>query len=167
MRLFVGIALDETTRAAFASALEKVRPLCDAKWVKPEKAHLTLAFLGDVPLEPLSTQVREVAARHRARSMRLHRAGHFDRRVLWLGVEGDFAELHADLERTLGLKPEHEKFTAHITLARAKRPRGERAFSDCAAALENFESPPMPVDRLSLFDSRGGQYVPLLEAPLI
>jgi RNA 2',3'-cyclic 3'-phosphodiesterase len=169
MRLFAGIAFDDETRAAFARALDSVRALADAKWTRADKAHLTLVFLGDADVRVCVARLQAVAARHGALSLQLRGAGAFSRRVLWLGVGGDLAplrELQADLERTLEKPGEHAAYTPHVTLARARRPRGDRALEQAAAALASFESAPFPVRALTLFDSRGGGYQVIAQAQL-
>src|SRR5271156_443145 len=62
-RLFVGIALDDATRAACADAAARLRA-CDfaARYEDPAKLHVTLAFLGNVE----ATRVDEIENAARA-----------------------------------------------------------------------------------------------------
>jgi 2'-5' RNA ligase len=162
MRLFSGIAFDDATRAAFARALDLARPHADhAKWEKVEKAHLTLEFLGEADPAVHGARLVEVAARHAPFTLRLSGAGAFDRRILWLGVDGDLGALRSV---RLELGPlDQPVYTPHITLARAKKPR---SFAPAVKALEGFAAPPFRVEALTLFESRHGSYVPLTTAAL-
>ncbi|MFP2930804.1 2'-5' RNA ligase family protein, partial [Pyxidicoccus sp. 3LG] len=66
----------------------------------------------------------------------------------------------------LGFEPEHREYTAHLTLARSKDPRGDPALARCAHALSESDFGEGRVDRLVLFESKGGHYLPRLEVPL-
>ncbi|MFP2910467.1 2'-5' RNA ligase family protein, partial [Pyxidicoccus sp. 3LFB2] len=66
----------------------------------------------------------------------------------------------------LGFEPEHREYTAHLTLARAKDPRGDPALARCAQALEASDFGEGRVDRLVLFESKGGHYHSRLDVPL-
>src|ERR1043166_9776398 len=52
MRMFVAVDLDDSTKAAIAREQQmawRLAAKAPIKFVNPEKAHLTLAFLADVP----------------------------------------------------------------------------------------------------------------------
>ena len=92
--------------------------------------------------------------------------------MLWADVRGETAALKAlqadasSALEPLGFKPEHREYTAHLTLARAKDPRGDPAIARCVKALEGSDFGEGRVDRLVLFESKGGHYLPRLEVPL-
>jgi RNA 2',3'-cyclic 3'-phosphodiesterase len=159
MRLFTGIAFDAPTREAFARAVELARPHADAKWVRAEKAHLTLVFHGEAEPGAHAAKLAEVAKQHAPFTLRLKGAGAFSRRVLWLGVEGELEPLQA-VYRALGPA---EPYTPHVTLARAKKPS---SFAPAVKALEELASAPFSVEGLTLFESTDGSYVRLVDAPL-
>jgi 2'-5' RNA ligase len=55
-RLFVAVPLDERTRAAVADVAEQMRAGgLRGRFVRPENYHITLAFVGNVPLDRLET----------------------------------------------------------------------------------------------------------------
>jgi len=92
-------------------------------------------------------------------------------RVLWLGVRGDVAPLQAlaaDLAAGLGAT-ETATFTPHLTIARARSPRGAPSLAPLLA-----RPPPAPIpwraEALVLFESHlepgGARHVALLRAPL-
>jgi 2'-5' RNA ligase len=151
--------------------------------VPPENAHLTLAFLGsteDAKVPELSKALEAVAARAGPFDLQLRGGGAFGSpkrpRVLWVGVEGDTAALHqlhgwteAALQ-PLGYQPEHRDYRPHLTLARARDPRGDPTLARCAGALANRVLGAARIDRLILFRSQpgpgGSKYTPLAEPPL-
>ena len=180
MRLFVAVVLGGAVGARAHEALERLRTLAPrARWVRPEGVHVTLAFLGAVEparLAPLQEALSQVAARHPALQLGVAGGGSFGSparpRVLWAGITGDteaLGTLQADVARSLGplgFSPEARAFTPHLTLARAKEPRGEPALAEAARALAQEDWGRARVEHLVLFESAGGRYVPRLEAPL-
>ncbi|MBF5041779.1 RNA 2',3'-cyclic phosphodiesterase [Aggregicoccus sp. 17bor-14] len=180
MRLFVAVTLGEQVTSRAEAAVARLRALAPrARWARLEGLHLTLAFLGETPPErvpALEAALREVAARHAP--FRLSAAGggsfgsHARPRVLWADVCGDTAALgalQADVARALtplGFTPESRPYTAHLTLARAKDPRGDAALTACVEALAGEDWGEAGVDQLVLFESRAGAYHRLVEAPL-
>jgi 2'-5' RNA ligase len=125
--------------------------------VAPERAHLTLTFLGDVPrdrLDEVAAAARRAAARRTPFRWTLEGVGAFPGpvrpRVAWVGVgEGseEIVALQADLTgelRAAGLAPPDERpFAPHVTVARARgRPSGTLpalAFQAPAATVEAVE----------------------------
>jgi 2'-5' RNA ligase len=87
-------------------------------------------------------------------------------------VRGDTAALEAlqaevaTVLEPLGFPRDKRMYTAHLTLARSKDPRGDAAFAECCRALEGEHWGEARVERLILFESKGGRYVPRLELPL-
>ena len=92
--------------------------------------------------------------------------------MLWADVRGDTAALkalQADVARALeplGFTSEHGEYIAHLTLARARPPRGDPALAACARELQGASWGEGRVDRLVLFESTRGHYVPRLEVML-
>ena len=65
LRLFVAIPMPETVRNEITGIQQELQRLVSrdaVRWTKPEQFHLTLRFLGDVPVE----RVTGVAGSHRA-----------------------------------------------------------------------------------------------------
>lgn len=135
MRLFFAIELQDPVRAGLHHAAAPLRAQePDLAWVRPEKLHLTMRFLGDVPgdrVEQLGTAAASVAARHRPFELTLGGIGAFPNfrraRVVWIGVESEprLELLHHDLELACGeagFEVEGRPFRPHITLARVRAP---------------------------------------------
>lgn len=185
MRLFLGIDVGADARRALGEAIEKVRRRApDAKWVPSENLHATLVFLGwiqDDRLEALRRAVEEVAARHCVARLRLAGGGSFGTkkrpRVLFAALEGEvqpLAEAQADLETSMeafGHRPEKRPYHPHVTLARARDPRGDGALAACVEPLGGVERLPVEVREIVLYESTlsrsGPRYEALQRAPLL
>ena len=132
-RCFVAVPLGASLRSALAEAVDAWRgqpPADGLRWADPGGWHLTLAFIGSIPVgsvADVSRAVGEVAATHRATRVETGRLGVFHRagsvRTLWYGVsdpDGVLSALAGDLARALGL-PGDEPYRPHVTLARARQ----------------------------------------------
>ncbi|MFD5919815.1 RNA 2',3'-cyclic phosphodiesterase [Kitasatospora sp. NPDC058201] len=148
MRLFVAVLPPVEALQGLVDAVAPVRELPGAdrlRWTGVEGWHLTLAFLGEVPVErvpELETGLAGVAEVHAAHPLRLAGAGRFGDRVLWAGVEGRTWALRrlaeAVNDATAGVVGEVDAFSfhPHLTLARAGSTRGHRRAVQRAAAAE-------------------------------
>lgn len=173
MRLFIAVTLGVDVEVAATAALERLRALApQARWVPPANLHLTLNFLGDVDEEQagrVQRALEDVAPRHRPLWLSIQGGGGFGTpehpRVLWAGVGGNTAALAALQEdvteqlRPLGFEPEHRTYVAHLTLARARPPRGDADLVRCVRALQDEHWGEARVDRLVLFESLSGRYL--------
>ncbi|HET7337958.1 MAG TPA: RNA 2',3'-cyclic phosphodiesterase [Candidatus Dormibacteraeota bacterium] len=173
VRAFFGLPLPE----AHKEALDRYIGVCaavapDFRWTPGTNLHVTIRFLGHVELA-LAEGVAEAVASMQPSGfeLRLGQVGTFKRgrlaRVVWLGVsagEHEMAELARAVEAECvraGLESEARRFTAHLTLARARRREG--------APAPSFSAPPdLPAWRateLILYRSRlgrgGSVYEPL------
>jgi 2'-5' RNA ligase len=180
MRLFTAVTLGSTIEARTLAGLERLRALAPhARWVKVEGVHLTLVFLGDVDearLPELRAALEPVGPRHAPFVLSVGGGGSFGSpshpRVLWADVRGATEALKALQADTaaalqpLGFEPEHREYTAHLTLARSKDPRGDPALARCSQTLAEADFGEGRVDRLILFESKGGHYHSRLEVPL-
>lgn len=136
-RLFVAIELPEEIIQVVEDTQESLKnaiPATVVKWTHPRGIHLTLKFLGDVPvdrIEELVTGVNEAALRHSPFTLYIAGLGCFPNtqrpRVLWLGLTGsvrDLAALQQSVESSLSARDfptEERAFHPHLTLARAYR----------------------------------------------
>ena len=136
VRAFFGLPLPETHRAAlepFIGTCAAAAP--DFRWTPAANLHLTIRFLGHVAMSLAEGVAERVElSRPRGFEVRLGGAGVFKRgrmaRVVWLGVaEGsrELAEVAGLVEAECvkaGLEPEGRRFSAHLTLARARSREG-------------------------------------------
>lgn len=126
-RLFVAVNLPEETKKEIAKTMERIPK---EKWgkVKQENIHITLAFLGWVPEQATrkTMQAMEKLSGFEEFEIELEGFGHFDGRVLWIGIGKGTEELSIlsrKLNAALGTKD--ERFHSHITLARNKAAKRE------------------------------------------
>jgi 2'-5' RNA ligase len=135
VRLFFAIELGDVLRSALDHAVAPLRAAEPSlAWVRADRLHLTMKFLGDVDDEGAARLARAadaVASRHRPFEMTLGGVGAFPNfrraRVVWMGVAGDsrLELLHHDLEVACGeegFEVEGRPFRPHITLARVRSP---------------------------------------------
>ena len=130
-RMFFALWPDESVRLALARAAMVIPPgdAARASWVRTERYHLTLAFLGEI--EPRQAEAAERAAadvRVRPFRLQLDTVGHFEGpNVVWIGPQSlppELTQLKAELDRELlrfGLPVVAGKFTPHITCMRGVR----------------------------------------------
>ena len=174
-RLFVGLRPPRDLRAALLGAMGGVE---GARWQDDGQLHLTLRFVGEVPLaeaEDLAAELGRVRAS--AFTLRLAGVGHFERKgrphTLWAGLAHSpgLAALQAKVERACqrcGLPPEGRKFAPHITLARL----GGGAGPIGAWLAENgaLTGPEWTAEEFQLVESTlgtgGSHYEPVVHYPL-
>jgi 2'-5' RNA ligase len=147
MRLFLAINLPADVHAAIDAAAAPLRDAAPSlRWVAADRIHLTVRFLGEVPLDRVAA-IREVVdgatAGHGDAPLALGGLGAFPNfrraRVVWLGVEAHprLELLHHDVEAAcvaLGFEPEGRAFRPHVTLARVR----DRAPEDELRALHRL-----------------------------
>jgi len=147
IRAFIAIELSEDILSAIADLqrqLKKQVPEGTVRWVKPGGIHLTLQFLGDVPVVKINSIAQALTAAcapFHPFSVTVGGLGCFPNakrpRVTWVGVDeptGTLAALQKAIERAmvpLGFTPERRAFHPHLTLGRTKR----QATRDQAQAL--------------------------------
>lgn len=183
LRLFVAIALPDAWRHYLAEreqALERLAPGY-ARWVAPELLHLTLVFLGELPVSTLAAVQEAVAAAAADQSpfpLRLGRLGHFGGavpRVLWAEATAPGQQLstvHRALAAALAARDvpfDRKPLVPHLTLGRARRDAAPAAGRALASALATLPTGPLPAPftvaaiRLirSELSSRGPRYTTL------
>lgn len=136
LRLFIAIPVPEPVRDEIIRVQREMQPLAPhgaARWTRPDQFHLTLRFLGDVPvagLEQLKESVNAVCRSARSLQLRAGGIGFFPNphspRVVWVGID-DQAGLLDDLQkrietavRPFTAEPGEKHFSGHVTLGRLK-----------------------------------------------
>ncbi|ROQ76621.1 RNA 2',3'-cyclic phosphodiesterase [Streptomyces sp. NBC_01260] len=166
VRVFIALAPPDHAKDELAREL---RPAYDTyphlRWNRIEDWHITLAFLGELPVStvPLLRQpLAGLAAAHQPIRLTLRGGGTFDDRVLWSGIDGDLDGLRmlaADVRtvvKSCGVAFEGRPLRPHLTLARARR--GDRSSTaDIAAGLTEFAGSRWPAERLHLVGSNAGR----------
>ncbi|MEU3975283.1 RNA 2',3'-cyclic phosphodiesterase [Streptomyces bacillaris] len=166
IRVFLALAPPDDAKDELERAL---RPAYAAhpclRWNRIEDWHITLAFLGELPLAavpPLMSPLSGLAARRRPLRLALRGGGHFDERVLWSGIDGDLEGLHRlatdvrELVRACGVSFPERPLRPHLTLARSRR--GDRGGAvEIAAGLAAFSGRAWEAERLHLVGSNIGR----------
>ncbi|HVQ39500.1 MAG TPA: RNA 2',3'-cyclic phosphodiesterase [Pyrinomonadaceae bacterium] len=167
-RVFCAIELPRAVREEFTrhiNRLKKTVPGARASWGRVENLHLTLKFLGDIPvasIQGLSAAAGRSVAGLSPFRISLEQTGvfppHGAPRVLWIGVkdmEGKLAALHARLEiesEKAGFPKETRTFHPHLTLARLRKPQHARRLATAHLALA-FEPAEIEVAELLVIRS--------------
>ena len=135
VRSFIAIELPEEVKAGITRLQNRLKDAnhSPVKWVNPNSIHLTLKFLGDVPVNKINsiTRALETATREIPPfQLEVKDLGVFPNlnkvRVVWVGVSGDITRLRQLQQRiesnlaTLDFTPEIRAFTPHLTLARLR-----------------------------------------------
>ena len=184
MRLFVAVEISDEMRRVAARTAETIRRTLgqgiEARWVDPQKMHLTVRFIGHVGddrvpgllkilVEPVSIAPFVIS---------LGGCGVFPSsggiRVVWIGLRTGLPSLiamHDEYNQRLapfGFEPETRPYSAHLTLARVhgRCASGKRAvIKDVAVDASASE-----VHRATIFrshmSSAGSWYEPLGHADL-
>ncbi|MGW2183056.1 RNA 2',3'-cyclic phosphodiesterase [Streptomyces sp. NPDC001732] len=166
VRVFIALAPPDHAKEELAREL---RPAYDThphmRWNRIEDWHITLAFLGELPVEAvplLRLPLAGLAADHRPLGLALRGSGNFDDRVLWSGIDGDLDGLHmlaADVRtavKNCGVVFADRPLLPHLTLARARR--GDRSSTgEIAEMLAGFTGRRWTTERLHLVGSNIGR----------
>lgn len=123
----------------------------------PERWHLTLAFLGELP-GPAQVHDQLLALRQPAFDLRLEGSGTFGRQgPVWVGVGGDvdaLRDLQAAVDRAVraaGVALERRAYRPHLTVGRKGHPS--------AAALSGYRGPSWRAGEVELVRSDVGRQV--------
>ena len=137
LRLFIAIPIPESVRDEIIHVQREMQPLAPrgtVRWTKPDQFHLTLRFLGDVPvagLEKLKESVNAVCRSAQPLQLSAKGVGFFPNphspRVVWVGIddkEGLLVDLQKRIEpavRPFTAESGAENFSGHATLGRVKK----------------------------------------------
>lgn len=165
IRAFIAINLPreiKTYLGQFTADLAEQVPNRAVRWVKPDRMHLTLRFLGDTDvmlLPDIQRALDKTAAQHQPFNLYLEGFGCFPNckrpRVLWTGVGGQIeaaGQLKGDIDSalvSLGWEAENRPFRPHLTVGRVKDSRkvSSQHWPDGVQALA------IPVDSIHLIES--------------
>jgi RNA 2',3'-cyclic 3'-phosphodiesterase len=155
VRAFIAIELPPNVQAVLASTQHRLaeelgRASNALRWAKPEGTHLTLQFLGDVPVaftEHLEQVLRRVCEGRRAFDLSVQGLGAFPNtkrpRVVWVGVGGDLGALESlasavnQQMSAQGYTPD-KPFSPHLTLGRLRDNAQPNEKFAVGAALEHL-----------------------------
>lgn len=135
IRAFIAVDIGDGIRAQLDELQRKLKKVhANVRWVKPRNIHLTLAFLGELPVEktqPLKTALADALRDTGAFELKALGTGYFGRpnhpRVIWAGTVDSppLKELQrktVEALRATGIGFDSKPFSPHLTLGRVKTP---------------------------------------------
>lgn len=158
--MFIALTLPEPVRAILAMVPEQIPGFI---WTRPEQMHVTLRFLGDVPVVRIDAMVSRLAKVHVAPFvLPLEGVGTFPPnrppRTLWLGTGNGHPRLHQLRQRiddavlASGLDLDVRTFHPHVTLARLTE-NAAAAAGRWAQTHRELSAPPIRVEAFDLYSS--------------
>ena len=176
-RIFVAIDIEDPL---VVSRIERVKDALVSigtpmKPVESYNLHITLRFIGEVPLSVVEEIKRSVMPKlsFKRFTIRLQGLGAFPSpgspRVVWIGVSEGAEELGRlrrviDSElRPLGIMPERQEFKPHLTLARIKGRRRIEALSKMIVEYGDYEFGAIIVESVRLKKSTLTRQGPIYE----
>lgn len=148
IRSFIAIELPQNVKNGLAqlrNELERAEHRF-VKWVDPEAVHLTLKFLGNIPVKQvgeINKAIEEATKGTPPFHLKISGLGGFPNlkqpRVLWVGISGEvdkLLSLQQDIDSMLaplGFSKEERPFVPHLTLARIREraaPAQRRSFGE-------------------------------------
>lgn len=188
-RLFIAVAIPPAVKSVLTTLQDDLRdktPHKAVRWVNPDGIHLTLKFLGDVPLtkrSALEKALATAAADIASFDISTQALGCFPNsnrpRVVWLGIGGDTESLRNlwQLVEThvapLGFPTENRPFSPHLTLGRVRREANRTSVTQVGNAVIQTTPPAASrwhVDTVHLVRSTllpsGAEYEDIFVAPL-
>ena len=135
IRTFIAVPLSAAVRGAVEKLIRTFRQeLNGVQWVDMRNLHITLKFLGDVPMNELHRVIAAVQRGAESAQMfdlEFRGCGAFpnsqEPRTLWIGTDVGSKKLTATATTIenelfkLGFPKEHRRFTPHLTIGRVKR----------------------------------------------
>ena len=157
-RLFVALDLPRV----ITRRLEKIRPpaMRGIRLVPAEQMHVTVHFIGDAEIEPVSSALKTIE--HQVFTISIENIGRFKiadgGAIVWAGIQPnpDLADLYALLGKTLasvGFKPEKRSYKPHITLARCSAAAAQSILPNYLGTNTELLMPNIPVIKFALYSS--------------
>ncbi|AJF60672.1 MAG: 2'-5' RNA ligase [archaeon GW2011_AR10] len=135
-RVFVAVNIPQEIRKEIVGIFSSKLPKDKMKVVEEENLHITLKFLGYFSPEAIEKLKENLLKTTQKKfSVELKGIGHFNGRVLWVGVgkgSSELEKLSRELDELLELK--NDSFHSHVTLARNKS-LGRKQVSELAEEL--------------------------------
>ena len=141
VRLFVACEVPEDVKESIGTLIDDLRDRSGnaVRWIRPEGVHVTLKFLGEVPVKQLPAiklGIQEAVVGHSPFELEFSNIGTFGGReglrIMWVGIAGDVLRLEALVRAVnaalavVGFEPERRPFRPHLTLGRVRDEIGTR-----------------------------------------
>ena len=187
VRLFVACEVPDDVKRDISEVIESLRSRSNnaVRWIKPDGVHVTLKFLGEVPVKKLPAvklAIQEAVVGHSPFELEFSNIGTFGGReglrLMWVGVAGDVLRLEALVRAVnaalavVGFEPERRPFRPHLTLGRVRDevPTRQRAeieveVGKTVVPVTSWRTAQVSLMR-SRFTSQGASYEVLATFPL-
>jgi 2'-5' RNA ligase len=165
IRTFIAIHLPQDVQAYLGEMTDRLAsqvPRRSVRWVKPDRMHLTLRFIGETEknlLPVVGKALDEASVRYQQFNLHLQGFGCFPNckrpRVLWAGIGGDLetgSRLKKDIDsalKSLGWEAENRSFQPHLTVGRVKDAQTVATHH----WPEDLKALPIPVNSIHLIES--------------
>ncbi|MEN7972308.1 MAG: RNA 2',3'-cyclic phosphodiesterase [Verrucomicrobiota bacterium] len=159
IRAFIAVDIGEEIREKLDQLQRKLKKVhANVRWVKPQNIHLTLAFLGDIPIEkldPLKTALDKGVQEMAPFELKAFSCGFFGRpkhpRVVWAGIADcpPLMELQCktiEALQCLKIEPDNNPFSPHLTLGRVKST--DQHTEPLLGKLEKYKEEPLGQTRI-------------------
>lgn len=188
IRAFIAINLPPAIQESLDKQTSKLRQILGedvVRWVPAQNMHLTLKFLGSLPLSHLDfikRMLAQTADSHPQFDLQIGGLGSFPNlkrpRVLWAGIHAPagLAPLQKMIEdgaTRLGYNKEDRPFSPHLTLGRVRQGLSAQDLHKVSTTFSNFQLGKIGtarVDSVSLYqsdlNSEGSIYTKLFSASL-
>jgi len=166
LRLFVAIEIGDIIKKRFRECQERLKAAGGGiKWVDVGNIHITLKFLGEIPVEKVEQVKRQLQSLQPVAPVAINiaGAGFFpnDRapRVIWLGIEAppELGQLAARVEQSLeslGIPKENRPFAPHLTLGRFRAVDGLAPLLGILRQQEPVQMGSFTAAEFSLYESQ-------------
>ena len=187
VRLFVACEVPDDVKESIGGVIQELRNRSGAavRWIRPEGVHVTLKFLGEVPVKKLPAiklAVQEAVVGHSPFELEFSNIGTFGGReglrIMWVGIAGDVLRLEALVRAVnaalavVGFEPERRPFRPHLTLGRVRDeiPTRQRAQIEVDVGKMDVPGTSWRTSQVSLMRSRitaqGASYEVVATFPL-
>lgn len=171
LRLFVACEVPDEVKQAIGVTIDTLRSRSGVavRWIRPEGVHVTLKFLGEVPVKKLPAiklAIQEATVGHSPFDLEFSNIGTFGGReglrIMWVGIAGDVLRLEALVRAVnaalavVGFEPERRPFRPHLTLGRVRDEISTRQRAEIEVAVGKMAVPPSGwrTSQVSLMRSR-------------
>jgi 2'-5' RNA ligase len=156
VRLFVACEVPDDVKDAIGVLIQALKEKSgnDVRWIRPEGVHVTLKFLGEVPVKKLPAiklAVQEAVVGHQPFELEFSNIGTFGGReglrIMWVGIAGDILRLEALVRSVnaalavVGFEPERRPFRPHLTLGRVRDEVATRRRAEIEVAVGKMAVP--------------------------
>ena len=156
VRLFVACEVPDDVKDTIADVIQQLRAKSgvDVRWIRAEGVHVTLKFLGEVPVKKLpqvKLAVQEAVVGHSPFELEFSNIGTFGGReglrIMWVGIAGDVLRLEALVRAVnaalavVGFEPERRPFRPHLTLGRVRDEVATRRRAEIEVAVGKMAVP--------------------------